>query len=229
MKSLDVFCICPVKSCSILTSAQQLQFPVTDDDMRLEALAQQTRHQNWLIYHTKKKKMQCTAPSPPSCLSFTLLDNVQPDFLWRLVNRNGSSAKLCTVGISTFLLSHKITACCSILCYGRCVPMGWLVEQRMGESRPACSSKQVLGAFEDAHLLQAKKGFGRRDVLAVRIRAHTDALALRFQHSQQSDNQDLWPVWSTGLLPGDVHRQKGSAWKGTDSVHPQGEGYEIAV
>lgn len=135
--------------------------------------------------------MQCTAPSPPSCLSFTLLDNVQPDFLWRLVNRNGSSTKLCTVGISTFLLSHKITACCSILCYGRCVPMGWLVEQRMGESRPACSSKQVLGAFEDAHLLQAKKGFGRRDVLAVRIRAHTDTLTLRFQHSQQSDHQDL--------------------------------------
>lgn len=103
--------------------------------------------------------MFCTPSTlQPSCLSFTLLDNVQPDFLWWLLNRNGSSAKLCTVGISTFLLSHKITACCSILCYGRRVPMGWLVEQRMGESRPACSSKQVLRAFEDAHLLQAKMG-----------------------------------------------------------------------
>lgn len=61
MKSLDVFCICPVKSCSILTSAQQLRFLVTDDDMRLEALAEQTRHRNWLIYHPKKKR---NAPLP---------------------------------------------------------------------------------------------------------------------------------------------------------------------
>lgn len=53
-------------------------------------------------------------------------------------------------------LPPKITACCSILCYGLCMPMGWLVEQRMGECRPDCSSKQVLHAFEDAHWLQAK-------------------------------------------------------------------------
>lgn len=52
-------------------------------------------------------------------------------------------------------LPLKITACCSILCYGLCVPMGWLEEQRMGERRPDCSSKQVLRAFEDAHWLQA--------------------------------------------------------------------------
>lgn len=122
--------------------------------------------------------MQRAAPPPPSHRSLTLLDNVQPDFLWRLVNRNGSSAKLCTVGISTFLLSHKITACCSILCYGRCMPMGWLVEQRMGESRPACSSKQVLGAFEDAHLLQAKVGLWRSNVLTV-VCAHSQT-----QHSK---------------------------------------------
>lgn len=53
-------------------------------------------------------------------------------------------------------LPPKITACYSTLCYGLCVPMGWLVEQRMGERRPDCSSKQVLHAFEDAHWLQAK-------------------------------------------------------------------------
>lgn len=53
-------------------------------------------------------------------------------------------------------LPLKITACCSILCYGRCVPVGWLAEQRMGERRPDCSSKQVPRAFEDARWLQAK-------------------------------------------------------------------------
>lgn len=34
------------------TSAQQLWFLVTDDDTKLEALAEQTCHQNGLIYHT---------------------------------------------------------------------------------------------------------------------------------------------------------------------------------
>lgn len=120
--------------------------------------------------------MQCSAPPPPSkppCLSFSLLHNVQPDSLWRLVYRNGSSAKLCTMGISTFLFSHKITACCSILCYGRCVPMGWLVEQRMGESKPACSSKQVLHAFEDACLLRAKVGLEEEMCMLSDMHMHT--------------------------------------------------------
>lgn len=111
---------------------------------------------------------------PPSpCISFSPLHNVQPDSLWRLVNRNGSSTKLCTMGISTFLFSHKITACCSILCYGRCVPMGWLVEQRMGESGPACSSKQVLHAFEDAHFLQAKVGLEEEMCMLSDVHMHT--------------------------------------------------------
>ena len=136
--------------------------------------------------------MFCTPSTLQPCLPFSLLHNVQTDSLWRLVNRNGSSTKLCTMGISTFLFSHKITACCSILCYGRCVPMGWLVEQRMGESGPACSSKQVLHAFEDAHFLQAKVGL--EGEMCMLSNEHT--LTLMFLYSQHSDNQDLWPVWS---------------------------------
>lgn len=42
MKSLEAFSICPIKFCRILTSAKQLQFLLTDDDVKLEALAQQT-------------------------------------------------------------------------------------------------------------------------------------------------------------------------------------------
>lgn len=146
--------------------------------------------------------MFCTPSTlQPCCLSFTHLDNVQPDFLWWLLHRNGSSAKLCTVGISTFLLSHKITDCCSILCYGRCMPMGWLVEQRRGESRPACSSKQVLCIFEDAQLLQANVGLVSR------------ACVLFDTHSKQSDNQDLWPVGSDILLPGGMQGQKQKSLK----------------
>lgn len=53
VKSHDVFLHnLPLQtSCSIQTSAQQLWFQVTNDDMKLQALARKTCHQNWLIYH----------------------------------------------------------------------------------------------------------------------------------------------------------------------------------
>lgn len=164
MKSLHVFCICPVKSFSILTSAQQLHFLVTDDDMKLEALGKRTYHWNWLIYSAVQKRCRkknvlhpLHAYKPPVSRSpfFTIRTGWFPLNDWWI--EMGAALNYAQWG-STFLFSLKIAAYCSILCYGRCVPMGWFVEQRMGESKPACSSKQVLHAFEDARWLQAKVG-----------------------------------------------------------------------
>ena len=149
-----------------------------------------------VLYNKDVQKKKCNVLHPlrpPTPLPLFLPPSKMYSLIpsCRLVNRNGSSAKLCTMGISTFLFSLKITACCSILCYGRCVPMGWLAEQRMGESKPACSSKQVLHAFEDAHLLQAKVGLEEEMCALSDMRA--------FIHS--SARGDIWPVWSPTCCP----------------------------
>lgn len=116
-----------------------------------------------------------TLQTPPASPSPSLpMYRLIPSDEW-----NGSSAKLCTMGIYTFLFSHKITACCSILCYGRCVPMGWLVEQRMGESKPARSSK-VLHAFEDMHLLQAKVGWVEEMCTPIYTHTHSKMITKTF-------------------------------------------------
>lgn len=65
----------------------------------------------------------------------------------------------------------------------------------MGESKPACGSKQVLHAFEDAYLLGAKVGFGRGDVRAI-------GQAFTFKRLKQSNSLDLRPVLIQNVLPG---------------------------
>lgn len=193
MKSLHVFCICPVKSFSIPTSAQQLHFLVTDDDMKLGALAKRTYRQNWLIYSAvqkrcRKKKSPLHPSKPPVSRSpfFTIWTGWFPLNDWWI--EMGAALNYAQWG-SMFLFSLKIAACCSILCYGRCVPMGWFVEQRMGESKPARSSKQVLHAFEDARWLQAKVGLEEK----MRILSDTQA---RIHTHNKVITKNLWPMWS---------------------------------
>lgn len=50
----------------------------------------------------------------------------------------------------------------------------------MGESKPACSSKQVLHAFEDAHLLQAKVGLEEEMCMLSDMHAYIRTLTETF-------------------------------------------------
>lgn len=106
-------------------------------------------------------------------------------------------------------LAPKITACCYICCYGLCVPMGWLVEQRMGEHRLDCRWKQVLYAFEDAHWLQAKWIWKSR------------CTCTNF-NSQSADNQNLNDPYEPRLPPhpSNYHLKVTGKWrKWTDRLN----------
>lgn len=96
------------------------------------------------------KKIFCT-PSSRHASIFSLLDDAQTDSLWRMVNRN---VKLCTLGVSTFLLSSQDNCLLFYSLLWTVHAHGMISRTKDEECRPDCSSKQVLHAFEDAHWLQ---------------------------------------------------------------------------